>query len=107
LHRFADAQATPTFIPCSAYTRCLIRGALVRCSQKREVVVALFESAKRGWNSVTVKGLEAFWRGAWAEAVPNRLQVAGYKLTELDLAQLKQREPAILIEPGAVREQQV
>ena len=40
------------------------------------------------------------------EAVRNGLQVAGYKPTELALAQLKQRETAILIEPGAVREQQ-
>jgi hypothetical protein len=73
-----------------------------------EVVVALIEISKeRGWNSVTVKGSEAFRRAAWMEAARNGMQVAGYKPTELDLAQLKQREPTNLIEPGVLREQAV
>lgn len=70
-----------------------------------EVVVALIEIAReRGWNSVTVKGTETFRRAAWMEAARNGLQVTGYKPSDLDLAQLNQREPKNLIEPGAVRE---
>jgi len=84
------------------------RGArLATRGEHPEVVVALVEIAKeREWNSITVKGSEAFRRAAWMEAVRSGLQVAGYKPTELDLAQLKQREPANLIEPAAEREQQ-
>lgn len=71
-----------------------------------EVVVALIDIAReRGWNSITVKGTASFRRSAWMEAARNGLQVAGYKPSELDLAQLRQREPANLIEPQAVREQ--
>lgn len=71
-----------------------------------EVVRALVEIAKeRGWDSVTVKGAETFRRAAWMEAARSGLQVAGYKPTDLDLAELKQREPRNSIEPGAVREQ--
>ncbi|MCS0585417.1 hypothetical protein NX784_27935 [Massilia pinisoli] len=83
------------------------RGArLATRGEHPEVIVALVEIAReRGWNSVTVKGSESFRRAAWMEATRNGLQVAGYKPTELDLAQLNQREPANLIEPGAVREQ--
>jgi len=71
-----------------------------------EVVRALVEIAReRGWNSVTVKGSETFRRAAWMEAARSGLQVAGYKPTDLDLAELKQREPRNSIEPVAVREQ--
>jgi len=71
-----------------------------------EVVRALVEIAKeRGWDSVTVKGSENFRRAAWMEAARSGLQVGGYKPTDLDLAELKQREPRNSIEPGAVREQ--
>lgn len=71
-----------------------------------EVVRALVEIAReRGWDSVTVKGSETFRRAAWMEAARSGLQVTGYKPTDLDLAELKQREPRNSIEPGAVREQ--
>lgn len=71
-----------------------------------EVVRALIEIAKeRGWDRVTVKGSEAFRRAAWIEAAKNGMQVAGYKPTELDLAQLKQREPNNSIQPSPLREQ--
>jgi hypothetical protein len=71
-----------------------------------EVVRALVEIAKeRGWDSVTVKGSEAFRRTAWIEAAKNGMQVAGYKPTELDLAQLKQREPNNSIQPSPIRDQ--
>jgi hypothetical protein len=71
-----------------------------------EVVRALVEIAKeRGWDSVTVKGSEAFRLAAWIEAAKNGMQVAGYKPTELDLAQLKQREPNNSIQPSPVRDQ--
>lgn len=71
-----------------------------------EVVRALVEIAKeRGWNSVTVKGSEVFRRAAWMEAARNGMQVAGYKPTKLDLAQLQQREPSNSIEAGPVRQQ--
>jgi hypothetical protein len=85
------------------------RGArLATRGEHPEVVKALVEIAKeRDWNSITVKGSEAFRRAAWMEAVRNGLQVAGYKPTELDLAQVKQREPANRIEPGALREQEL
>ncbi|KQZ34951.1 LPD7 domain-containing protein [Massilia sp. Root1485] len=71
-----------------------------------EVVRAVVEIAKeRGWNSVTVKGSETFRRAAWMEAARNGMQVAGYKPTELDLAQVQQREPNNSIEAGPVRQQ--
>jgi hypothetical protein len=83
------------------------RGAkLATRGEHPEVVRALVEIAKeRGWDSVTVKGSEAFRRAAWMEAARNGMQIAGYKPTELDLAQLKQREPNNSIEPGLVRDQ--
>lgn len=83
------------------------RGArLATRGEHPEVIVALVAIAKeRGWNSVSVKGSEIFRRAAWMEAARNGLQVAGYKPTELDLAQLNQREPTNQIEPGALREQ--
>ena len=83
------------------------RGArLATRGEHPEVVKALVEIAKeRDWNSISVKGSEAFRRAAWMEAVRNGLQVAGYKPTELDLAQVKQSEPVNRIEPGALREQ--
>lgn len=72
-----------------------------------EVVKALVEIAKeRDWNSITVKGSEAFRRAAWMEAVRNGLHVTGYKPTELDLAQVNQREPANGIERGPLREKE-
>jgi hypothetical protein len=71
-----------------------------------EVIRALVEIAReRGWDSVTVKGSETFRCAAWMEAARSGLQVAGYKPTDLDLTELKQREPRNSIEPGAVREQ--
>jgi hypothetical protein len=84
------------------------RGArLATRGEHPEVLVALVEIAReRGWDSITVKGKESFRRAAWIEAARNGLQVAGYKPTELDLAQLNQREPANLIEPGTLREQE-
>jgi len=83
------------------------RGAkLATRGEHPEVVRALVEIAKeRGWDSVTVKGSETFRRAAWMEAARSGLQVAGYKPTDLDLAELKQREPRNSVEPGAVREQ--
>jgi hypothetical protein len=71
------------------------RGAkLATRGEHPEVVRALVEIAKeRGWDSVTVKGSETFRRAAWMEAARSGLQVAGYKPTDLDLAELKQREP--------------
>lgn len=83
------------------------RGAkLATRGEHPEVVRALVEIAKeRGWDSVTVKGSETFRRAAWMEAARSGLQVAGYKPTDLDLAELKQREPRNSIEPGAMREQ--
>lgn len=83
------------------------RGArLATRGEHPEVVVALIDIAReRGWNSITVKGTESFRRAAWMEAARNGLQVTGYKPTELDLEQLRQREPANLVEPGVVKEQ--
>lgn len=88
---------SPAFVDCGA--RLATRG------EHPEVVRALVEIAKgRGWDSVTVKGTEAFRRAAWMEAARNGMQIAGYKPTELDLAQLKQREPNNSIEPVPVRD---
>jgi len=83
------------------------RGAkLATRGEHPEVVRALVEIAKeRGWDSITVKGSEAFRRAAWIEAAKSGMQVAGYKPTELDLAQLKQREPNNSIQPSPVRDQ--
>ena len=83
------------------------RGAkLATRGEHPEVIRALVEIAReRSWDSVTVKGSETFRRAAWMEAARSGLQVAGYKPTDLDLAELKQREPRNSIEPGAMREQ--
>jgi hypothetical protein len=89
---------SPAFVDCGA--------KLATRGEHPEVVRALVEIAKeRGWDSVTVKGSEAFRRAAWVEAAKNGMQISGYKPTELDLAQLKQREPNNSIEPGPVRDQ--
>lgn len=82
------------------------RGAkLATRGEHPEVVRALIEIAKeRGWDSVTLKGSETFRRAVWMEAARSGLQVAGYKPTDLDLAELKQREPRNSIEPAAVHE---
>lgn len=83
------------------------RGAkLATRGEHPEVVRALVDIAKeRGWNNVTVKGSESFRRAAWIEAARSGMQVAGYKPTELDLAELQQREPNNSIEAGSVRQQ--
>jgi hypothetical protein len=123
LDKAGDEAAKSTAVPDSVHKRFLKvdsdyyfpdrspafvdRGAqLATRGEHPEVVKALVEIAKeRDWNSITVKGSEAFRRAAWMEAVRNGLQVAGYKPTELDLAQMKQRESTNLIEPGALRDQ--
>ncbi|TQK03417.1 LPD7 domain-containing protein [Herbaspirillum sp. SJZ107] len=84
------------------------RGArLATRGEHPEVVKALIEIAKeRDWSSITVKGSEAFRRAAWVEAVRNGLQVTGYKPTEVELAQVNQREPKNGIERSTLREQE-
>jgi hypothetical protein len=103
--RFLKVDSDYFFPDCSPAF--VDRGAkLATRGEHPEVVRALVEIAKeRGWDSVTVKGSEAFRRAAWMEAARNGMQIAGYKPTELDLAQLKQREPNNSIEPVQVRDQ--
>lgn len=67
-----------------------------------EVVRSLVEIAKaRGWESITIKGSDEFRRSAWMEAARSGLQVAGYKPTDLDLAELAQRPSSNAVEKGA------
>jgi hypothetical protein len=70
-----------------------------------EVVRSLVEIARaRGWDSITVKGSDEFRRSAWMEAAQSGLQVAGYKPTALDLAELAQRPARNAVEKGSVTE---
>jgi hypothetical protein len=70
-----------------------------------EVVRSLVEIARaRGWESITVKGSDEFRRSAWVEAAQSGLQVAGYKPTALDLAELAQRPARNAVEKGSVTE---
>jgi hypothetical protein len=70
-----------------------------------EVVRSLVEIAKaRGWDSITVKGSDDFRRSAWMEAAQSGVQVAGYKPTALDLAELAQRPARNAVEKGSVTE---
>ena len=70
-----------------------------------EVVRSLVEIAKaRGWDSITVKGSDEFRRSAWMEAAASGLQVAGYKPTELNLAELTQRPSRNAIEARVATE---
>jgi len=70
-----------------------------------EVVRSLVEIARaRGWDSITVKGSDEFRRSAWVEAAQSGLQVAGYKPTALDLAELVQRPARNAVEKGSLTE---
>lgn len=70
-----------------------------------EVIRSLIEIAMaRGWDSVTVKGTDAFRRTAWMEAAHNGLKVAGYEPTAIDLAELAKRPNRNSIERSLVRE---
>lgn len=72
-------------------------------SSHPEVVRSLVEIARaRGWDSITVKGSDEFRRSAWIEAAQSGLQVAGYKPTALDLAELAQRPARNAVEKGSV-----
>lgn len=74
-------------------------------SSHPEVVRSLVEIARaRGWDSITVKGSDEFRRSAWKEAIQSGLQVAGYKPTALDLAELAQRPARNAVEKGSVTE---
>lgn len=67
-----------------------------------EVIRSLVEIAKaREWHDITVKGTEAFRRGAWMEATQAGIKVAGYTPTELDLAELQRKRMGNSIEQGA------
>jgi hypothetical protein len=71
-----------------------------------EVVRALVEVAKaRGWDSITVKGTDAFRREAWLEAAQNGMRVSGYQPSVLDLAELSQRPTRNSVEKGAAKQQ--
>jgi hypothetical protein len=66
-----------------------------------EVVRSLVEIAKaRGWDSIEVKGTDAFRRKAWMEAAKSGLTVTGYKPTALDLAELSNQPAQNTVEKG-------
>ena len=70
-----------------------------------EVVRSLVEIAKaRGWETITVKGTEEFRRSAWMEAAQNGMTVAGYKPTELDLAEMANRPSNNTVEKNVTKE---
>lgn len=62
--------------------------------EHHEVVNALVDIAiARGWESVTVKGTDEFRKAVWLRAAACDIEVAGYKPSAVDLAQLaKERE---------------
>ncbi len=70
------------------------------------VKLMLDTAAHRGWSSIKVKGSQAFRREAWLEGHARGIAVTGYRPTELDLQELKNRERAFLrneIVPAADR----
>ena len=72
-----------------------------------EVVRSLIEIAQtRGWDSITIKGTDEFRRSAWMEATQAGLQVAGYKPTALDLAELARKPAANTVEKGSPKERE-
>jgi len=60
------------------------------------VKLMLDTAAHRGWSSVYAKGTKKFCREAWLEGQARGITVAGYKPTELDLQELKNREQGYL-----------
>jgi len=60
------------------------------------VKLMLDTAAHRGWSSINVKGSAEFKREAWLEGQARGIAVSGYKPTELDLQELKNREQAYL-----------
>lgn len=60
------------------------------------VKLMLDTAAHRGWSSINVKGSQEFRREAWLEGQARGIAVTGYKPTELDLQELKNREQAYL-----------
>jgi len=60
------------------------------------VKLMLDTAAYRGWSSVQVKGTKEFRREAWLEGQARGITVSGYKPTELDLQELKNREQGYL-----------
>lgn len=70
-----------------------------------EVIRSLIEVAQaRGWDSITVKGSDAFRRSAWMEAAQSGMKVAGYQPSALDLAELAHRPAANSVEKGAAQD---
>ena len=60
----------------------------------RETVGAMLNLAKaRGWESVKVKGSEAFKREAWVQAQISGIAVTGYKPTDTDKQEVERRLP--------------
>jgi len=60
------------------------------------VKLMLDTAAHRGWSSIQVKGTKEFRREAWLEGQARGISVTGYKPTELDLQELKNREQSYL-----------
>lgn len=70
------------------------------------IKLMLDTAAHRGWSSINVKGTQEFRHEAWLEGQARGIAVTGYKPTEFDLQDLKNREEAYLrneIVPAGVR----
>jgi len=67
-----------------------------RINDVHAVGLMLDTAVYRGWSSILVKGSQEFRREAWLEGQARGIAVTGYKPTELDRQELKQREQSYL-----------
>lgn len=67
-----------------------------KMSDKRAIKLMMDTASHRGWNNIKIRGVEEFRREAWLEGQSRGISVRGYKPTELDLQELKQREQSYL-----------
>ncbi len=84
-NRFYFRDETPAFMDMETSLRAQ--------AMHHEVITALVDIAvARGWDGMTVKGTNEFKKAVWLEAKTRDLEVAGYKPSELDLAQLAKKQ---------------
>lgn len=80
-----------------------------RINDEHAVSLMLDTAVYRGWSSILVKGSKEFRRETWLEGQARGIAVTGYKPTELDRQELKQREQSYLrneIAPDFKRDRQ-
>lgn len=84
-NRFYFRDETPAFTDMETSLRAQ--------AMHHEVIGAMVDIAiARSWDGMTVKGTNEFKKAVWLEAKSRGLEVAGYKPSELDLAQLAKKQ---------------